>query len=71
GFLEYVLTPGVGYTLRPLGTPYPFDPATIVRPDVNSTAAAWVEFLPIGWLSPTVWLLLFFLFFFIVIIALI
>jgi uncharacterized membrane protein required for colicin V production len=71
GFLEYIPTPGVGYVLRPIGTPYPFNTETIIRPAVGSAAAEWVAFLPIGWISPTVWLLLFFLFFFIIIIALI
>lgn len=72
GFLEFVLVPGIGYQRRlPLTAPYPFSIETITRPDVNSAAQAWIEFLPVGWLSPTIWLLLFFAFFFLVIIALI
>ncbi len=71
GFLEFQLS-ATGYIRRPAGIPYPFDAATIVRPDFfASPGADWIQFLPIGWLSPNIWLLLFFLFFFIVIIALI
>ncbi len=71
GFLEFVLIPGIGYERRPPGLNYPFALETITRPGPEAAAQAWIEFLPIGWLSPTIWLLFFFLFFFIVIIALI
>jgi uncharacterized membrane protein required for colicin V production len=70
GFLEYQVTAG-GYVRLPFGEPYPFDPSVIVRPIVDASAAALADMLPLGVLSPTVWLLLFFFSFFIVIAALI
>lgn len=72
GFLEFTLVPNFGYQRRlPLTAPYPFSEETIIRPAIDSAAQAWIEFLPVGWLSPNIWLLLFFAFFFLVIIALI
>jgi uncharacterized membrane protein required for colicin V production len=70
GFLEYQVTTG-GYVRLPLGEPYPFDPNVIVRPIVDASAAALADMLPLGVLSPTVWLLLFFLSFFFIVAALI
>ena len=68
--IEYVPIPD-GYEHLPLGVPYPFDPNVIVRPAVDTIAMVFTEFLPLGIMSPTLWLMLFFVTFFIVIVALI
>lgn len=68
--LEYVPIPD-GYEQLPIGVPYPFDPNIIVRPAADTIALTFTEFLPLGIMSPTLWLILFFVTFFIVIIALI
>jgi uncharacterized membrane protein required for colicin V production len=70
GFLEYALSP-IGYVRLPPGQPYPFDPNVIIRPDVASSAMVVAEWLPMGVLSPGIWLLVFFIAFFVVIVALI
>ncbi|HZD09835.1 MAG TPA: CvpA family protein [Candidatus Binatia bacterium] len=70
GFLEYQIT-GSGYIQLPPGQPYPFDPSIIVRPEAAAAASSVASYLPMGLLSPSVWLILFFVSFFIVIIALI
>jgi uncharacterized membrane protein required for colicin V production len=70
GFLEYALSP-IGYVRLPPGQPYPFDPNVIVRPSMASSAMVVAEWLPLGILSPGLWLLIFFIAFFIVIVALI
>jgi hypothetical protein len=70
GFLEYQITSG-GYTRLPLGEPYPFDPSVVVRPIADASAAALADMLPLGVISPTVWLVLFFVSFFFIIAALI
>jgi hypothetical protein len=71
GFLEYIPTPGVGYVLRPIGTNYPFNAESIIRPAVDSAAAQWVAYLPIGWVNPSFWLPILLVLVFIIIIALI
>ena len=69
-FLEYDITPS-GYELFPVGQPYVFNnPDVIMRP-VTETAIRMVNYLPVGLLSPTWWLVLFFIAFFVVIVALI
>lgn len=70
GFLEYQIT-SAGYVQLPPGQPYPFDPSIILRPDAAASASALASSLPMGLLSPNVWLILFFVSFFIVIVALI
>jgi uncharacterized membrane protein required for colicin V production len=70
GFLEYQITTA-GYVRLPLGEPYPFDPSVVVRPIAEASAAALADMLPLGVISPTVWLVLFFVSFFFIIAALI
>jgi hypothetical protein len=69
GFLEYELTQ-TGYVRLPEGVPYAFDPTVIARP-IGDASAAILNYLPLGIISPTWWLILFFIAFFVVIIALI
>jgi uncharacterized membrane protein required for colicin V production len=68
--LEYVPIPD-GYEHLPIGLSYPFDPNLIIRPAVDTMAYTFTEYLPLGIMSPTLWLILFFVTFFIVIVALI
>jgi len=68
--LEYVPVPD-GYEHLPVGLTYPFDPNLIIRPAAETFAFTFTEFLPLGIMSPTLWLILFFVTFFIVIVALI
>ncbi|KPK06882.1 MAG: hypothetical protein AMJ56_13995 [Anaerolineae bacterium SG8_19] len=68
--LEYVPIPD-GYEHLPVGVPYPFDPNIILRPAADTLAFGFTEWLPLGIMSPTLWLILFFVTFFIVIVALI
>ena len=70
GFLEYEPVPE-GYIRLGPGERYPFDASIIVRPLADTAALAFAEFLPLGILSPNIWLIIFFLMFFFVIIALI
>lgn len=70
GFLEYQVT-DAGYVRLPQGVPYPFDASIIMRPAAETSAAALAEYLPMGLISPTMWLILFFVSFFVVIVALI
>ena len=70
GFLEYEPVPE-GYVHLAPGIPYPFDPSVIIRPLADSAALAFTEWLPLGILSPNIWLIIFFLMFFFVIVALI
>jgi uncharacterized membrane protein required for colicin V production len=69
-FLEYEPVAD-GYKQLLPGVAYPFDATVIVRPLAGSAALAFTEWLPLGILSPDVWLIVFFLMFFIVIVALI
>jgi hypothetical protein len=69
-FLEYAPVPD-GYSQLSPDRLYPFNPLTIVRPTVDTAARAFTEMLPLGVLSPDIWLIVFFLMFFFVIIALI
>lgn len=69
-FLEYEPVAD-GYSHLPPGVPYPFDPTVVVRPLADTAALAFTEYLPLGILSPNLWLIIFFLMFFFVIIALI
>jgi len=69
-FLEYRPVPD-GYTQIAPGTPYAFDPQIIIRPLADTAAMAFTEWLPLGILSPNIWLIIFFLMFFFVIVALI
>lgn len=68
--LEYVPIPD-GYEHLPVGVQYSFDPNVIIRPAADTLAFGFTEWLPLGIMSPTPWLLLFFVTFFIVIVALI
>ena len=70
GFLEYELTQ-VGYVQLQPGVPYAFADTFIVRPLPDTAAAALAALLPMGLLSPTLWLIFFFVAFFVVIVALI
>jgi uncharacterized membrane protein required for colicin V production len=70
GFLEYEPV-SEGYVHLAPGIPYPFDPSVIIRPLADSAALAFTEWLPLGILSPNIWLIIFFLMFFFVIVALI
>lgn len=67
-FLEYQLTP-TGYIPLAPGESYAFDMSIMTRPIAE--ASMLIDYLPLGFLSPTWWLLLFFGAFFLVIIALI
>lgn len=69
-FLEYQVTPA-GYVALTPGVAYVFDATVVSRPLIESSAMQLVAFLPMGVLTPTIWLLLFFIAFFVVIIALI
>ena len=69
-FLEYDPVPE-GYSHVAPGIPYPFDPSVIIRPLADTAAMTFTDWLPLGILSPNVWLIIFFLMFFFVIIALI
>ena len=69
-FLEYVPVPE-GYSHLTPGVPYPFDPQVVVRPLADTAALAFTQYLPLGILSPNLWLIIFFLMFFFVIVALI
>lgn len=69
-FLEYIPTPDRYEHILP-GIEYPFDLTVISRPVIDTFAFAFTDYLPLGILSPTAWLILFFVTFFIVIIALI
>jgi len=69
-FLEYEPVPE-GYSHLPPGVPYPFDPSVVVRPLADTAAMAFTQYLPLGVLSPNLWLVIFFLMFFFVIIAII
>jgi len=67
-FLEY--QPGVDKYVQ-LAQGYPFSETIIAQPLLETSALAMTKYLPLGILSPTVWLVLFFITFFIVIIALV
>jgi len=69
-FLEYEPVPE-GYSQLPPGVPYPFDPTVVIRPLADTAAMAFAQYLPLGVLSPNLWLIIFFLMFFFVIVALI
>jgi hypothetical protein len=69
-FLEYEPVAD-GYNQLLPGVPYPFDPSVMIRPAVDTAALAFAEWLPLGIMSPDIWLIIFFLMFFFVIIALI
>lgn len=71
GFLEYRITENGYERLLPLNQPYPFEMDVLTRPAVETAAMSLAEYLPMGVLTPAVWLILFFAAFFIVIIALI
>lgn len=70
GFLEYELTQ-FGYVQLQVGLPYAFADTFIVRPLPDTAAAALAALLPMGLLSPALWLIFFFVAFFVVIVALI
>jgi uncharacterized membrane protein required for colicin V production len=69
GFLEHELTQ-TGYVRLPEGVPYAFSTDVVARP-IGEASAFIVNYLPVGIISPTWWLIIFFLAFFVVIIALI
>jgi len=70
GFLEYEPI-AEGYSHLAPGITYPFDPSIIIRPLADTPALNFTDYLPLGILSPNVWLVIFFVMFFFVIIALI
>jgi hypothetical protein len=69
-FLEHRLTQN-GYEPLPLGEPYPFPVELITRPIMTADSMGIVNYLPLSFINPNLWLLLFFVAFFIVIVALI
>lgn len=66
-FLELQIGPN-GYTPLPPNTPYPFDPGTIIRPDINSPLISLIERLPLPMLAPYLPYLLIVIFLFLIIV---